>query len=104
VSYSARTGTFLAVRNEGGTSFIERWSRDGRLVTTLIQSVPALTGLAVDPRDDTLWVLRPSTSWSFIRLENYDAAGRLLGHFGVRTPGIFLAAGGAEFAIAGGRP
>jgi hypothetical protein len=104
VSYSARTGTFLAVRNEGGRSFIERWSRDGRLVTTLIQSVPVLTGLAVDPRDDTLWVLRPSTSWSFIRLENYDAAGRLLGHFGVRTPGSFLAAGGAEFAIAGSRP
>jgi hypothetical protein len=104
VSFSARTDTFLAVRNEGGTSFIERWSRDGRLVATLIQSVPALTGLAVDPRDDTLWVLRPLNSASIIRLENYDATGRLLGQFGVRTSGIFQAAGGAEFAIAGGRP
>ena len=103
VSYSAASGTFWMSRNEAGMAVIEQWSRDGRLVSVPVRVVPFLTGLAVDSRDDTVWVMRQLPSVKLIQLENYDSSGQRLAIYELTTPMPFLDAGGAEFAWPGRR-
>lgn len=103
VSYSAASGTFWMSRNDAGVALIEQWSRDGRLVSVPVRTVPPLTGLAVDGRDGTIWAIRQLPSAKILRLENYDRSGRRLGLYELTTSMPFLDAGGAEFAWPGRR-
>ena len=101
VSYSGASGTFWMSRNDAGVAVVEQWSRDGRLVSVPVRAVSPLTGLAVDARDDTIWVMRQQPSAKVIDLENYDRSGHWLGAYELTTPMPFLDAGGAEFAWPG---
>jgi hypothetical protein len=98
VTFSARSGTFWMTRNEAGVAVIEQWSRDGRIVSAPLQVDPPLAGIAADPRDGTLWVVKQVPSSQVLRLDNYDAAGRFLVTFTASHPLPLLGAGGAEFA------
>jgi hypothetical protein len=97
VSYSKATGTFWMARNDGGVAVLEQWNREGRLVSSPVQTLAPLTGVACDQRDGTIWVMRQLPSAREVRLDNYDASGRRLGTYRVSHPLPFLDAGGAEF-------
>lgn len=101
VAYSATSGSFWFTRRAPSGAFIEQWSRDGRQLSTPVDLPAAyLSGIAVDPKDGTVWALRPQTSATLIRLENFDPAGRHLASLDVERPLLnFLSieAGGAEF-------
>jgi hypothetical protein len=86
-------------RKKGAAAVIEQWSRDGRLLSTPV-SIPTanLHGIAVDPKDGTLWVVRLQNAVGVLRLENFDSSGRRLGSFETDWPHALLPASGAEFA------
>jgi hypothetical protein len=57
----------------------------------------ALKGIAVDPSDETLWVLAQQFAGP-LRLVNYDASGRLLSTLDLGSVTSDWLATGAEFA------
>ena len=105
VAYSARSHSFWLARQVRDGSVIEQWSRDGKRLSTPVNLAAAsLSGIAVDPRDGTLWVVR--NAGGVMRLENFDGSGRHLASLGVqRAPFNFLpiVASGAEFEWIRGR-
>ncbi|MEQ1759800.1 MAG: serine/threonine-protein kinase [Vicinamibacterales bacterium] len=102
IAYSAGSDTFWMVRHESGDSIVEEWSRDGtRRPASLTLAGAYLSGIAVDPRDGTLWAANLQSAAPTIRLENIAAGGRRLGTFDVERPlANFLSidAAGVEFA------
>jgi hypothetical protein len=97
IAYAAPSQTFWLTRKAGSVTALEEWSRDGRLLRTAAEVPATLMGLAVDPRDRTLWAVRaPDTTTSVVRLENFDLAGRHLGSFEVPEPERMFPLG-AEF-------
>jgi hypothetical protein len=97
VGYSARTRSFWISRRYMGSATIEEWSRDGRhLSTPISQTDSLLTGVAIDPLDDTVWAIRPQPS-AVLRLENFEQSGRYLASLELPRPRVLLGAGGAEF-------
>ena len=52
-----------------------------------------LNAIAVDPLDETLWVVRYTNG---LRLENYDGEGRHIGSLELGGPAAELGWGGAE--------
>ena len=100
VTYAGRSDSFWVTRNLPGESVLEQWSRDGKHLSTSA-NLPA-AALAVDPRDGTLWAIRPS-SGAVMRLENFDSSGHHLASLDVNWPHPFLQADGAEFEWIGSR-
>jgi Protein kinase domain len=101
IAYDGRSRTFWLARFDSGSSRIERWRSDGTMLSDSVTSFTGfVTGLAVDPLDATVWVVRPGTSPERLQLENLDARGRPLGSFEVPRgdAGPLTASGGAEFA------
>jgi hypothetical protein len=98
VTYTAASDSFWMTRNLSGASVLERWNREGKHLSTSA-SLPGatLTGIAFDPRDETLWVMRPQPAAAVMRLENFDSSGRHLGSLDLTWPHPFLQADGAEF-------
>lgn len=80
VAYSDRTRAFFLLRAEGADTFLERWTADGTLQATVKLPSLLLGGLAIDPRDGTLWS-NDSTELTDFHLENLDLDGRRLGSF-----------------------
>ncbi len=103
VTYSGASGTFWTTRNEAGVAEIEQWRRDGERVSAPLQVDPPLLGVAADPRDGTLWVVKQVPSQHVLALDNYDVTGRHLGTYTVSHPLPVLGGGGAEFAWRGRR-
>ena len=103
VTYSSASGTFWTTRNEAGVAVIEQWRRDGERVSAPVQVDPPLLGVAADPRDGTLWVVKQVPSQHVLALDNYDVTGRHLGTYTVSHSLPLLGAGGAEFAWRGRR-
>ncbi len=97
VAYSAHSQSFWLTRKSGSSTVIEEWSRDGKLLATPVVMPAVLQGLAVDPLDDTLWVVREQPNAANIRLENFDPTGRHLTAIEVPKPSSTLVALGAEF-------
>ena len=98
VAYSARTRSFWISRRYMGSAAIEQWSREGvHLSTPISQPDSALTGVAVDPVDGTIWAIRPQPV-QVLRLENFDTSGRHLGSVELPRPLVALDGSGAEFA------
>ena len=97
VAYSANSQSFWLTRKSGSSTVIEEWSRDGRLLATPVVMPAVLMGLAVDPLDDTLWVVRQQLNAVNVRLENFDRAGRHLAAIELPKPFSALDALGAEF-------
>ena len=86
------------VRIDASGSSIEEWSRDGRQLSLLVRVPQILGALAADPRDGTIWALRPSTDDRAILLENFDRGGRRLTSLSVVSPAAVPGVGGLEFA------
>ena len=97
VAYSANSQSFWLTRKSGSSTVIEEWSRDGKLLATPVVMPAVLMGLAVDPLDDTLWVVRQQLNAVNVRLENFDRAGRHLAAIELPKPFSALDALGAEF-------
>ena len=98
VAYSAALGSFWLARKVHGGSVIEQWSRDGKRLSTPVNLPTAVfKGIAVDPKDGTLWVLRDQYATGVIRLENFETSGRHLASLDVDQPLITIGTGGAEF-------
>jgi hypothetical protein len=97
MTYSARSRSFWVTRTGNDKGLVEQWSRDGKRVSTPV-SVPGaiLRGIAADPLDGTLWVIRAQSGVT--RLENFDRSGRHLSSIDLQSLHPFLDAGGAEFA------
>jgi hypothetical protein len=91
--------SFWLTRRVAGGSAIEHWSRDGKLLSTPVTVASVLMGLAIDPRDDTLWVVRHQSAAVSIHLENFDTSGRHLGSLELAQTPIIVGAAGAEFAF-----
>lgn len=97
VAYDVAGDSFWFTRNTGSGGRIEQWNREGELLSTPI-AVPwsDLTGIAVDPKDGTLWVAR-SDSTGAMRLENFGASGEHLGSLDLASLPPIWHPGGAEF-------
>ena len=96
ITYSPASSSFFLTRTMNEGAVVEQWSRDGRQMGTPIR-VPAavLSGIAADPRDGTLWIIRDGAGP--LRLENFSTAGTHLGTF-EPEPRRAVGSGGAEFA------
>lgn len=100
MTYGARSHSFWLTRKTRNVAVIEQWTRQGKYGATLV-SIPAstLTGIAVDPQDDTLWVLRQDFAGTGRQgIENYDRTGRFLGALAIDNFTSDFVAVGAEFA------
>jgi hypothetical protein len=100
VAYSRATQSFWLTRRLRHDSVIEHWSRDGQRLSAATMPSSALMGIALDPRDGTLWAINAQHARVVLRLENFDTEGRHLGSFEVPT-GLgsrFVSPSGAEFA------
>jgi Protein kinase domain len=99
VAYDATRRSFWLTRNVAGAAVIEQWSPEGRHVSTPV-TLPAvaLAGIAVDPRDGTMWVTSQRWAASVIRLINFDASGRHLTSFEIEHSLPDLGWAGLEFA------
>jgi hypothetical protein len=97
VTWAAADDTFWVTRQDTATASIEQWSREGRLLARPVTvPMPALTGLASDPADGTLWAVHfRGGIATTVRLENFDVSGRHLGSYVL--PGDTFGPGGAEF-------
>jgi hypothetical protein len=98
VGYSRASDTFWLAKRMASGSVIEQWSREGERRSTPI-TLPAvqIAGLAVDPRDDTLWVVRLQHNAPVTHLENFNTTGRHLGSFDLEWPLLYMGIGGIEF-------
>jgi hypothetical protein len=97
LTYSSGTGSFWVTRMGNDRSLIEQWSREGTLVSTPVSVQGAVfTGIAADPLDGTLWVIR--SQGGIMRLENFEPSGRHLFSLDARALHPFLVGAGAEFA------
>jgi hypothetical protein len=107
IAYSSASRSFWLTRKSGSLTVIEEWRRDGSHVRTPIEVPATLTGIAIDPLDDTLWVVQQQYSDLVIGLENFDREGRHLTTVyvpnGLQYPDTSLSAVGAEFAWVTGR-
>lgn len=94
IAYSKATDSFFVTRTDAEGAAIEEWSAGGNRRATLVR-VPgvAFQGIAVDPSDDTLWVVRLLEPR--FQLDNFDAVGTALGSLSF---GTYVTPGGAEFA------
>jgi hypothetical protein len=103
VTFDAQSNSFWFSRTGRDGSRIERWSADGkRLSTPVIRPAATFKGIAFDPVDRTLWVVRSDPA--VVRLENFDTSGRHLGSFNPAAPinsDYVSSAAGAEFAFIG---
>jgi serine/threonine protein kinase len=100
ITYSARWNAFLATRLEGDDSLIECWNIDGARLATPVRFPGAIfRGIAADPADATLWVVRKESGRA--RLENFDLSGRHLSTVEIPTVDPSLPVTGAEFAWTG---
>ena len=98
VAYSAASGSFWLTRKVPGGSVIEQWSRDGKLLSTPVNFPAAyFKGIAVDPKDGSLWAVRDQRAVAVIRLENFDTSGRHLASLDLEQPLISFDVTGAEF-------
>jgi tRNA A-37 threonylcarbamoyl transferase component Bud32 len=98
VAYSMTSGTFWLTRNSRDGGSIEHWSRRGALLSLPVKvEQSGLSGIAIDPADDTMWVARPESN-GLMRLENLDSGGRQLGSLDLLWPLPIWQSGGAEFA------
>jgi hypothetical protein len=99
VTYSSATRSFWVTRRVPTGSVIEQWSRDGKHISTPIHVTAALfKGIAVDPRDGTLWVVRDEYNVGVIRLENFDTTGQHLTALEIERSVVDVGApNGAEF-------
>jgi serine/threonine-protein kinase len=98
VAYSAVAKSFFLTKRRTDESVIEQWGPDGRLLSTPV-SMPSvdLRAVAIDPKDETLWVIVYQNAGDTMRFENFDLTGRHLGSFIVERTGSFSTANGAEF-------
>lgn len=105
VAYSDMSRTFWLTRKVQGGAVIEQWNPKGQHLSTPV-SLPAgnFAGIAVDPRDHTLWVVKPQYGGGVTRLENFDASGRFLAGLELPRSVISLEPLGAEFAWVGEWP
>ena len=97
ITYSARSSSFWVTRTGNDTGLVEQWNRDGTRISTPVSVAGAsFRGIAADPLDGTLWVVRAQGGTT--RLENFEASGRHL--FSVDTLSLhpFLDGIGVEFA------
>jgi hypothetical protein len=99
IGYSAASGYFWLTKKVPTGTVIEQWSREGKHLSSPINIPSAfLSGIAVDPKDETLWAVAPQASG--VRLENFDPSGRRLGSFDLERPLVNyldIQASGAEF-------
>jgi hypothetical protein len=100
VSYSGRSQTFWLTRRTSNGSVIEQWDRGGTLLSTARLPGIVLTGLGIDPKDETLWALRIVTGSAELRLENFSTSGQHLGSLDIARPynSLLSDESGVEFA------
>jgi serine/threonine-protein kinase len=88
---------FVAHTSSDGRSVLEQWSRDGRRLAQW--PLPYVTaGVAADPADETVWVLRYDMNARLMHITNLDSYGRALGSFEIAKPFASMGALGMEFA------
>lgn len=99
VAYSRVTQSFWLTRRVSAGSVIEQWTQDGRHISTPVHlRAAALKGIAADPRDGTLWVVRDEYPLGVIRLENFDTNGHHLAGLDLERLAVDLGTPmGAEF-------
>jgi hypothetical protein len=103
VAYSRAGDSFWLTRNTRDGARIERWNRSGQLLATPVTvEWRGMTGIAVDPQDETLWVGRPDST-GVMRLENFEQMGHHLGSIDLPWPLPIWQSGGVEFQWTGGR-
>jgi hypothetical protein len=98
VGYSVASKSFWLTRNTDKGAVIEQWTHGGQHLSTPV-NVPAaiFNGIAVDPTDETLWVLRVAGT-GVIRLENFSVSGQHLGAIEFQQSTEVAGFSGAEFA------
>jgi hypothetical protein len=98
VGYSAATHSFWLTRNTDQGALVEEWARDGRQISTPIDIPGAVfKGLAVDPADGTLWIVRYERRTDVSRIENFTVSGKRLGAFLVDQVPLVGGIASAEF-------
>jgi serine/threonine-protein kinase len=94
IAYSKATDSFFVTRTDAYGAAVEEWSVGGtRRAIPVREAGAAFQGIAVDPADDTLWLVRLIEPR--FQLDNFDAVGTFLGSLIFDT---YVTPGGAEFA------
>jgi hypothetical protein len=97
MTYSSKSRSFWVTRMGNDKGLVEQWSGDGTHVSTPVSVAGAtLRGIAADPLDGTLWVIRAQSGVT--RLENFERSGRHLSSIDLQSLHPFLDGVGAEFA------
>jgi DNA-binding beta-propeller fold protein YncE len=86
IAFDARLQALWVTRiTADGSAQAERWGLDGAKQATL-SLAPYSTGIAVDPADGSLWVVRDGDDDDYAVFDNFTPSGVRLGTFAVPSP------------------